>query len=124
MIVCQRDLTEELKYPKLQPIVDSLKWSVSLKAPEIVKSLALGRTKRLRGGIDFNLPPMNSIDEMFEDICERASDLGLEGLLARLNGRPIRVGTMCSGTECPLMAFDLIQKRETDISFPSTFEED
>ena len=32
----------------------------------------------------------------------------LKSLAAELDGRPLRVATMCSGTESPLLALDLI----------------
>ena len=58
---------------------------------------------------------------MFSDMLERAeSHASLEGaalegnslsdLAAQLDGRPLRIATMCSGTESPLLALELISE--------------
>ncbi|KAF3939398.1 hypothetical protein ABW19_dt0209882 [Dactylella cylindrospora] len=52
------------------------------------------------------LPPLTSIDDIFTDIAKR--NPALEHVAAHLNGRPLRVATMCSGTESPLIALGLI----------------
>jgi hypothetical protein len=55
-----------------------------------------------------DLPPMSSIPKMFDDLVSRASRLS--GLVDRLNGRKLRVATMCSGTESPLLALRMITR--------------
>lgn len=56
---------------------------------------------------DFSgLPPLNDISAMFSDIVSRASEL--KEVATRLQGRKFRVATMCSGTESPLLALDMI----------------
>ncbi|KAH7091264.1 hypothetical protein FB567DRAFT_269948 [Paraphoma chrysanthemicola] len=61
-------------------------------------------------GIDFDLPPIDNIEDIFRDLATKAVDLGLANALGRLKGRPINVTTMCSGTESPLLALDLLSK--------------
>ncbi|CAJ2509459.1 Uu.00g144850.m01.CDS01 [Anthostomella pinea] len=61
-------------------------------------------------GIDFNLPPIDSIEGAFADMATTALNLGLDEVLEELADRQIEVGTMCSGTESPLLAFDLLSK--------------
>jgi hypothetical protein len=53
-----------------------------------------------------NLPPITKISEIFADVVERVPEL--KDLADRLNGRKLRVATMCSGTESPLLALGLI----------------
>ncbi|KAJ3734990.1 hypothetical protein DFJ43DRAFT_63932 [Lentinula guzmanii] len=53
-----------------------------------------------------NLPPLNDISAMFSDIVTRAPEL--KDVATRLAGRRFRVATMCSGTESPLLALDMI----------------
>lgn len=60
--------------------------------------------------IAWNLPPMSNLKEIFTDIAQKAMGLGLELVLERLDGRPLRVATACSGTESPLLALEMIQE--------------
>ena len=55
-----------------------------------------------------DLRPIHEIEDIFEDMAIRAGQLDLENALEKLQGREIRVATMCSGTESPLLALDLI----------------
>ncbi|KAI2676555.1 hypothetical protein CBS147355_5657 [Penicillium roqueforti] len=57
-----------------------------------------------------NLPPLHTLREIFADMASKAMEIGLEQVLIRLGSRPLRVATMCSGTEAPLLALELIQK--------------
>jgi site-specific DNA-cytosine methylase len=61
-------------------------------------------------GIDFNLPPIDNIEDSFMDMTAKALELGLDDALDTLNGRQINVATMCSGTESPLLAIKQISK--------------
>ena len=55
-----------------------------------------------------NLPPISSIPEMFRDIVLRTPEL--VDVAKHLNGKPLRVATMCSGTESPLLALGMISE--------------
>lgn len=59
-----------------------------------------------------HLPPLNDIEEIFEVAVRKALDQGLEAPLKYLAGRSLRVATMCSGTESPILALGLISKGE------------
>lgn len=59
-------------------------------------------------GIDLNLPPMNNILSISEDMASKAIGLGLCDALRKLAGRPMNVATMCSGTESPLLFLQLL----------------
>jgi len=53
------------------------------------------------------LPPINEIPAIFADLVSRAE--GLKEVAEHIKGRKLRVATMCSGTESPLLALELIQ---------------
>ncbi|EIW68043.1 hypothetical protein TREMEDRAFT_69535 [Tremella mesenterica DSM 1558] len=55
-----------------------------------------------------DLPPMNDIELMFDHMVSRVPDV--VKLVQHLNGRKLRVATMCSGTESPLLALNMIAK--------------
>lgn len=69
-------------------------------------------------GLDTSLPPLYNLSDIFEDIAMRRLSLPggeLRNVLGFLNpkGGPIRelrIATMCSGTECPLLALDLLNQ--------------
>lgn len=63
-----------------------------------------------RRALDLNLPPLSSIPEIFEDITRKALSLGLREVIQHQPGRPLRVATMCSGTESPLLALSLVNR--------------
>jgi len=62
------------------------------------------------------LPILTEPQSMFDDMIERLTDGGAKAeevllpLLDTAQHRPIRVATMCSGTESPILALDMIQK--------------
>jgi site-specific DNA-cytosine methylase len=59
-------------------------------------------------GLNTELPPLSSIEAIFKDITAKALSLGLRGAL-KTNPTPLRVATMCSGTESPLLAIEMVQ---------------
>ena len=54
-----------------------------------------------------NLPPISSIPGIFTDIVSRVPEI--TKVAERIKGRKLRVATMCSGTESPLLALEMIQ---------------
>lgn len=64
-----------------------------------------------------DLPPLFELEEIFADMASKAQRLGFASVLDALNGRPLRVATMCSGTEAPLLALEMIQSGKFD-NFP------
>ncbi|KAK5684340.1 hypothetical protein LTS10_004207 [Elasticomyces elasticus] len=65
--------------------------------------------KRTVKGLDSSLPPLSDTSEMFADLTTNALRLGLDKVTKSLAGRRIRVATMCSGTESPLLALQMVQ---------------
>jgi site-specific DNA-cytosine methylase len=59
-------------------------------------------------GLNTELPPLSSIEDIFKDITAKALRLGLREALKK-TPVPLRVATMCSGTESPLLAIEMVQ---------------
>ena len=59
-------------------------------------------------GIDQSLPALSDIQDIFDDIISRAYESGFNEAVDLLDGRVINVATMCSGTESPLLALEMI----------------
>jgi hypothetical protein len=59
-------------------------------------------------GINENLKPICKIEDIFGDITANARKLGLDKAIHHLQGRKLRIATMCSGTESPLLAIQLV----------------
>ncbi|KAM3413686.1 hypothetical protein BST61_g10379 [Cercospora zeina] len=60
-------------------------------------------------GLLATLPPLSHTRDIFEDIISKAVEMGLSEAVDDLPG-PLRVATMCSGTESPLLALELFQQ--------------
>ncbi|KAF4552513.1 SNF2 family N-terminal domain-containing protein 7 [Elsinoe fawcettii] len=72
------------------------------------------RMNNLSGGAQFrqldpSLPPITNVHDAFRDMTKKALSLGLQKAIGELKGRTLRIATMCSGTESPLLALQLIQ---------------
>lgn len=55
-----------------------------------------------------DLPPIHDIPSIFSDLVSHIPQI--KEVAERVAGRKLRVATMCSGTESPLLALELIQK--------------
>ncbi|KAL4910325.1 hypothetical protein BDW74DRAFT_186376 [Aspergillus multicolor] len=76
--------------------------------PEIIRSLAYSGPRRPRTQLAHYLPPLHKLSGIFESLTKRAMDLGLGDFLDHLGGRRLRVATVCSGTESPLLALEMV----------------
>lgn len=81
-----------------------------LRQKPSTKKKAAQKAPRTGKGIDLSLPPMTTIEDIFEDMGARALQMGLSNVLKELEGHHINVATMCSGTESPILALDLLSK--------------
>jgi len=81
--------------------------------PNPRRNTKTGEPSRAGKGIDLSLPPLSNIQDCMFDMTARAVNLGLCEALQNLGERPIRVATMCSGTESPLLALDEISKGQS-----------
>ncbi|KAL5120891.1 hypothetical protein ACEQ8H_001078 [Pleosporales sp. CAS-2024a] len=70
-------------------------------------------------GIDLTLPPIDNVQDAFADMAAVAVQLGLDVALKGLSGRRINVATMCSGTESPLLAFELLSSALVAAGYPA-----
>ncbi|KAI9805360.1 MAG: hypothetical protein M1833_005813 [Piccolia ochrophora] len=61
-----------------------------------------------KSGIDESLKPLHDIEEIFDDMTAKAVNQGLLDTIQRLNGRKLKIATMCSGTESPILALQLV----------------
>jgi C-5 cytosine-specific DNA methylase len=68
-----------------------------------------------------DLPILSNPQDMFDDmvhnqLCENGSRVDmLRPLLEKLHGRTLKIATMCSGTESPVLALDMISKSIEDV---------
>lgn len=89
---------------------DPTEYGLSDDIPEVVRSRPYVGKKSTRALLAHGLPPMSKLDDIFEDMTGRAMDLGFERVLEHLGGKPLRVVTVCSGTESPLLALEMVQR--------------
>lgn len=71
-------------------------------------AVGLNGKKQRPTPVTSHLPPIASIPDMFEDIVARTPEL--KKVAEHLGGRRLRVATMCSGTESPLLALGLVSR--------------
>lgn len=81
--------------------------------PELRRGCMIPRGRYLAS----DLPPLHTLTEIFADMASNALKLGFGHVLSRLGSRPLRVATMCSGTEAPLLALELIQTGKCSVLF-------
>jgi hypothetical protein len=84
--------------------------------PEIVRSREPTGGRRSRPALDRRLPPISDLTEIFDDIGRRAIELGFNAYLGHMKSRRLRVVTMCSGTESPLLALEKIADGKPEMS--------
>jgi len=76
---------------------------------EIPVKTAKKRSKFAAFDLDSSdLPPINEIPAIFSDLVSHIPKI--RSVVEHIRGRKLRVATMCSGTESPLLALELIQK--------------
>ena len=63
-------------------------------------------------GLDFDSPLIDSIRPMFVDMVKRAMAEGFKRFLWDFKDIALNVGTMCSGTEAPLLGIAMIREGE------------
>ena len=70
----------------------------------------------IHNGLDRSLPPIHSLPDIFEDMVltglDESKSLKVQDFVNHVQGRALRVGTMCSGTECPILALGLVNDGE------------
>ncbi|KAG9793295.1 DNA (cytosine-5-)-methyltransferase DMT5 [Exophiala dermatitidis] len=61
-------------------------------------------------GLDLTAPPLSDIDEIFGCLADTGKRLGLLESIMPFASKGARIFTMCSGTESPIIALDLLRK--------------
>lgn len=107
---CIRDHQKECRNDSSVLRRESLATRANAPACGSGKLKKTGESTRAKRGVDLTLPPLSSIEACISHMAEKAVELGLLASIDHLKGRPIRIATMCSGTEAPLLALDLISK--------------
>lgn len=62
---------------------------------------------------DATLEPLTTNEQFFTDLGGRLVKLGMRQLTDLMRGRPLYVGTFCSGTEAPILAMRTLQEGKT-----------
>ena len=89
-------------YSQLHPaILGALK-------PKAEKKQAVARSSHVQ--LAGNLPPITSMPDIMDDICRKLQPKGLAAAIAVLGDQPLRIFTMCSGTEAPIIALELFRE--------------
>ena len=88
-------------------VVDKPKSKSKITATGKVKHVSVSKPSGLKIiSREGDLPPISDLQQMFDDIVSRLPDL--KSLFGKSGGRKLRVATMCSGTESPLLALGLM----------------
>ena len=106
--------------------------STSQKKPSTLKTIQKKQSNNVQGGIvvvgsydkkpysaGIDLPIIIEPQDMFDDmihkqLTDNGTDLSILLPIIRLQHRKIRIATMCSGTESPILALDMLQKSIND----------
>ncbi|EPS29387.1 hypothetical protein PDE_04336 [Penicillium oxalicum 114-2] len=99
--------TPTFKNPSPNPEIES---DTDFIEPPGNPELWLSRPEKSDRYLALKLPPMHTLEDIFEDIASKAMSLGFADVLKHLNGRPLRIATVCSGTESPILAMEMLQK--------------
>ena len=67
-------------------------------------------TWAFKTGVHEEYPPMHEINDIFDDMTAKGIKLGLRDAVEYLGTNKLKVATMCSGTESPLLALELISE--------------
>ena len=55
-------------------------------------------------------------DDIFDDMAKKAMDLGLGKAIDHFGGRKLKIATMCSGTESPILALGMVADSRSRVS--------
>ncbi|KAL4878957.1 hypothetical protein BJY04DRAFT_229492 [Aspergillus karnatakaensis] len=78
--------------------------------PELVRSRPYSGPMRPRTQLALSLPPLYKLSDIYKSLTERAMELGLGDVISHLGDRQLRVVTVCSGTESPLLALEMVKE--------------
>ena len=61
-------------------------------------------------GLDYSRAPVSHVRDIFKILCDKACEKGLQEACSAFSDRSLRIFTMCSGTESPVLAMNLLQR--------------
>ncbi|KAI9753984.1 MAG: peptide transporter ptr2 [Chaenotheca gracillima] len=115
------DSASDVPPPKRAKRQRKLKWGGELDSPSDISDGVVSKTKKktkssgrsndswtFKAGPKWDLPPLHDIEDIFIDMTANAVNQGLKSAVDHLANRKLRIATMCSGTESPILALDLI----------------
>ncbi|GLA58790.1 hypothetical protein AtubIFM54640_008897 [Aspergillus tubingensis] len=94
---------------------------LNLMLPEVVRSQLPCGPRSPRTQLALHLPPLHDLNDIYKSITEKAVELGFDRVLSHLGSRRLRIATVCSGTESPILALEMVQKHLQE-QFNMTFE--
>ena len=103
---------DEADQPAPKRAREQTKGGASAKATRVRATRVDPHGWKRGSGLNLHLAPMNDIGAIFTDMTDRALDLGLRDILPRFKSRVLNVATMCSGTESPMLALEMICSRK------------
>ncbi|KAL3447380.1 hypothetical protein BJX65DRAFT_318225 [Aspergillus insuetus] len=83
--------------------------AIDLDIPEIARSQPYSGPMRARTQLALSFPPLYKLSDIYKSLADKAIDLGLDQVLEHLGERPLRIVTVCSGTEAPLLALEMVK---------------
>ncbi|KAL5333911.1 hypothetical protein BJX70DRAFT_405782 [Aspergillus crustosus] len=78
--------------------------------PELVRSRPYSGPMRARTQLALSLPPLYKLSDIYKSLTNRAMELKLDEMLDHLGDIELRVVTVCSGTESPLLALEMVKE--------------
>ena len=120
------DEQEDVKPIPVKRQRPSLKGPAKPRATKIAKASAGNPTLSRRNpppnwnwksGIDQSKEPLHDISDIFADMTQKAVDVGFKDVIRYLGKQKLKVATMCSGTESPLLALGMIRDGEAHNTF-------
>ncbi|KAI1921015.1 hypothetical protein LOZ12_001185 [Ophidiomyces ophidiicola] len=109
ILACQWE--DNSKTAKEQYVPGDVKDHIKTMPPEILRgTYTIMPSSRPKRGLDQNRPPISTIEEIFDDLVSKAEKNGFSDFLKHIGNRELRVATMCSGTEAPLLALEMISE--------------
>ncbi|KKK13442.1 hypothetical protein ARAM_000893 [Aspergillus rambellii] len=78
--------------------------------PEVIRSRPYSGSKNPRTQLALGLPPLHRLSDIYKSLTTRALELDFDEFLSHLGSQQLRVVTVCSGTESPLLALEMIQE--------------
>lgn len=102
-------------------IMSKAKAPAKSKTPGAANKKAYTDTWKYKPGLAEELPPISDVSEIADDMTRKALANGFQKVLDHIGSRKLRVATMCSGTESPILAIQLISDSKLRDDLPLLF---